>query len=81
MMGWGSGCGGKLLNRHLALLRETRFKVLDLFALFLMGRKTDLSMSRTSFKGHFTLGETREGRCVGSSGSPFKCQLPEATLK
>lgn len=80
MMGWGSECGGKLLNRHLALLRETGFKVLDLFALFLMESKTDLSMSQASFKDHFILGETREGRCIGSSGFPFKSQLPEATL-
>jgi len=41
MMGWGTGCGGKLLNRHPALLRETGFKVLDLIPLFLMGTKTD----------------------------------------
>lgn len=45
MMGWGSGCGEKLWNRHLAVPIETALKVLDLFALFLMESKTDLSMS------------------------------------
>lgn len=60
----GKWCGEKHLTRHLALLRETGYKVLDLFALFLNRNKTTKLRSLHIKGSYFILGEITKGRSI-----------------
>lgn len=59
--GLGKWVWGKAMEQTSCSADRNCIKVLDLFALFLMESKTDLSMSRTLFKGHFIWGGWGKG--------------------